>query len=70
MMTLLFFILFFAVFGKILGLAFRATWGLMKILLYVVFLPLILVGMVIGGLVYIALPILLSVGLVGLVVNA
>ena len=70
MMTILFFILFFAVFGKILGLAFRATWGFMKILLFVVFLPLILVGMVVGGLVYIALPILLIVGLVGLVVNA
>ena len=70
MITILFYILFFMVFGKMIGFAFRATWGLLKVLLFIVFLPLILVGMVVGGLVYIALPILLIVGLVSLIANA
>ena len=66
-MTFLFFLLFLMVFGKMIGLAFRATWGLFKVLMYIVFLPLILVGMVFGGLLYLAFPILLIVGIVSLV---
>ena len=70
MFTILFFVFFFMIFGKMIGFAFRATWGLMKILLYIVFLPLILVGMVIGGLVYLAFPVLIVVGIVSLLKNA
>lgn len=66
-MTFLFFLLFLMVFGKMIGFAFRATWGLFKVLMYIVFLPLILVGMVFGGLIYLAFPILLIVGIVSLV---
>ncbi|WP_028242549.1 hypothetical protein [Pseudobutyrivibrio ruminis] len=66
-MTFLFFLLFLIVFGKMIGFAFRATWGLFKVLMYIVFLPLILVGMVFGGLLYLAFPILLIVGIVSLV---
>ena len=70
MMTCLFFILFFALFGRLVGFAFRATWGLFKVLLYIVFFPLILVCLVFGGLLYIAFPLLIIVGLVSLVANA
>ena len=70
MMTILFFILFFMIFGKLVGFAFRAIWGIMKVMLYIVFLPVILVGMVMGGLIYIALPILLIVGLLSLLKTA
>lgn len=70
MLSLLFFILFFAVFGKMIGFAFRATWGLLKVLLVIVFLPLILVGLVFGGLLYIAFPILIIVGIISLITNA
>ena len=69
-MSLLFTIFFFMIFGKMIGFAFRATWGIFKVLMYLVFLPLILVAMVFGGLVYIALPILLVVGLASLFVKA
>ncbi len=69
-MTILFFILFFAVFGKMIGFAFRATWSLFKVLMFIVFLPLILVGFVFGGLLYIAFPILIVVGIVSLISNA
>ena len=70
MMTILFFILFFMIFGKLIGFALKATWGIMKVMFYIVFLPVILVGMVAGGLVYIALPILLVVGLLSLLQTA
>jgi hypothetical protein len=65
-MTVLFFILFFMIFGKLIGFAFKTTWSIMKVMLYIVFLPLILVGMVFKGLVFVALPILLVVGLISL----
>ncbi len=66
MMTLLFMILFFGIFGKLIGFAFRASWNIMKVMLYIVFLPAILMIMLFGGLIYIALPILVIVGLVSL----
>ncbi|SEB02396.1 hypothetical protein SAMN02910384_03101 [Pseudobutyrivibrio sp. ACV-2] len=69
-MTILFYILFFAVFGRMIGFAFRATWSLFKVLMFIVFLPLILVGFVFGGLLYIAFPILIVVGIVSLISNA
>jgi hypothetical protein len=70
MITFLFFILFFATFGKLIGFAFRTTWGLFKILMYIIFLPLMLLALVFGGLMYIAFPVLLIVGLVSLVARA
>ena len=42
MLTLLFIILMFGIFGKMIGLAFRATWGITKICFRLVFLPLVL----------------------------
>ena len=54
------------VFGKLIGFAIRAAWGISKVLVTLVFLPLILIGLVLGGLIYLALPILLVVGLVTL----
>ena len=59
-----------AVFGKLIGLAFKATWKITKVLFTIVFLPVILIGMVVGGLVYIALPILIVIGIVALIDRA
>ena len=69
-MTFLFFILFLMVFGKMIGLAFRATWGIFKIMAYIVFLPVILLALVFTGFLYLALPILIVVGLVSLFTTA
>ncbi len=69
-MTILFFLLLLVVVGRLFGFALRASWGIFKIFLYIIFLPLILVGMVLSGFVYLALPILLIVGLVGLLTHA
>lgn len=66
MLTLIFFILMIVVFGKLLGIAVRAAWGISKIVCSVVLLPLFLVGLVIKGLIEIALPVLLIVGIVSM----
>lgn len=66
MLTLLFTILMFVIFGKLLIFAIKATWGITKILFTIVFLPLILVGLVAAGLLSLAFPLLLIVGVVSL----
>lgn len=58
--------LFFAVFGKLLMFGIKAAWGISKFLLTIVLLPVILIGLVVGGLIYLAFPILIVVGIVGL----
>lgn len=63
MLTLLFMVLMIVVFGKLLIFALKASWGIAKVLLTIVFLPLVLVCLVLAGLVYVAVPILLVVGL-------
>ena len=64
MLSLLFTILTIMVFVRLLGFAIRATWGITKVLVTFVFFPLILIGLVLGGLIYLALPILVIVGLI------
>ena len=66
MLSLLFIVFFFMIFGRMIGFAFKATWGVFKIVTFLVFLPLILIGLVVGGLISIAFPILLVVGAVNL----
>ena len=67
MLSLLFTICMILIFGKLFIFGVKAAWGISKLLLTVVFLPLILIGMVIGGLMSIAFPILIIVGIVALV---
>lgn len=67
MLTLLFTILMLVVFGKLLVFSVRASWGIAKILLTVVFLPVIFIVMAFAGLMVLALPLLLIIGAVILV---
>ena len=67
MLNLLFTILMIMIFGKILFFALRATWGITKILFSVVILPFVLVFLVLQGLIFIALPVLVIIGLISLV---
>lgn len=67
MLTFIFTILMLVVFGKLLIFAIKAAWGITKILLYIVFLPLILIGLAVAGLIYIAIPVLIVVGIISLV---
>lgn len=64
MLTLIFLILLFGIFGKILGLSIRAAWGITKVLFSLIFLPVFLIVLLIGGLLYIAFPLLLIIGIV------
>ena len=67
MLTALFIILMFAVFGKMIIFAFKASWGILKVLLTIVIFPLFLIGLFFSGLVYIALILLLIAGIVSVV---
>ncbi len=69
MLTLLFFVLLFSVFGKVIGLAFRATWGIAKVFFSLIFLPVFLILLVGAGFIYLAIPILLVVGFLSLVAD-
>ncbi len=69
-MSLLFIIFFFMIFGWIIGFAFRTGWRIIRVMFGLVFLPLILVALVFRGLVLIALPVLLVVGLLSLMNRA
>lgn len=66
MFTLLFLICMLGIFGKLLVFGLRVAWGVSKLLLTVVFFPVILIGMVFAGLIYLAFPILIIVGIVTL----
>ena len=63
-------IMFFAVFGKLLGFAFKVGWGMLKIAAYLIFLPAIVLMLIFGGLFYVALPILIVAGIAGMAARA
>ncbi|MBQ8815942.1 MAG: hypothetical protein IJZ84_01510 [Lachnospiraceae bacterium] len=64
MLGFIFTILLFVVFGKILLFSIKATWSIAKIVVSVVLLPLFLVGLVLSGLIAVALPVLVVVGII------
>ena len=66
MLTLLFLICMLGIFGKLLIFGLRAAWGVSRLLLTVVFFQVILIGMVFVGLIHLAFPILIIVGIVAM----
>ena len=70
MLTLFFTICMIVVFGKIALLALKEAWGLTKIFVTLIFLPIILIGMVFKGLIVIAIPALIIFGVVALLTSA
>ena len=64
MLTALFIILMF---GKLILFAFKASWGILKVLLTIIIFPLFLIGLFVSGLVYIALILLVIAGIVSVV---
>lgn len=63
MFTTVCIILMIVVFGKLGLFAFKAAWGLTKVLLSLVFLPVILIGLILSGFFVVAIPVLVIVGL-------
>ena len=68
MLSILFSILMILVFGKILLFAIKAAWGVAKIITALIFLPVILIALVMSGLIFVALPILILIGILAFVI--
>ncbi len=70
MLTFIFtiFLIVFIVKCFIFGL--KVSWGILKFLCWVIFFPVILIGMAVGGLLFVALPILLIAGIIVLIASA
>lgn len=69
MLEILFAICMIWVFGKLFFFGLRAAWGLTKLLVVVLFLPVILIGLVLGGLISIAFPIVIVIGIISLIAS-
>ena len=67
MLSLLFVICMIWFIGKFFIFGVKASWEILKLLCTVVFFPVILIGMVVGGLIYIALPLLIIGGIIALI---
>ena len=70
MLTLISVLLFLAVFGRLMLFAIKLGWGILKFVGFLVFLPAIILGLIITGVVSIAIPALIVIGLVSLTVTA
>jgi hypothetical protein len=66
MLTIIFAICLIGFIGRCIVFGLRASWGILKFLCYVIFFPVILIGLAAGGLVYLALPILIVGGIIAL----
>ena len=66
MLTIIFLLLMIVVFGKLIWFAIRAAWGITKVLFSIVCLPIVLIVLALSGLMVVALPILIIVGLAAL----
>lgn len=64
--TYLFYVLFALIFGRLIYFAIRLAWGFMRVLLTLVFLPAIIIAILLAGLTWLALPILVIVGIISL----
>ncbi|MBQ1384011.1 MAG: hypothetical protein II499_10000 [Firmicutes bacterium] len=54
------------VFGRLLAFSVRFAWGIGRVLVTLLFMPLLLIGLAVRGLMYIAIPVLILVGISGL----
>lgn len=69
MLSLIFVICMIGFIWKLFVFGLKASWGIMKLLCTVVFFPVILIGMVLGGLLYIAFPLLIIGGIIAFVTS-
>ncbi len=67
MLTLVFIVAMIWVSWKMLVMGIKAAWGLAKILCTVLLLPFFLIGLVMVGMIYLAIPILIVVGIVAII---
>ncbi len=70
MLTFIALILFVAVFGRLLLFAIKLGWGIIKFVGFLVFLPAIILGLILTGIVSVAIPAMLVIGLISLAATA
>ncbi|MCQ2509774.1 MAG: hypothetical protein MJ116_04860 [Lachnospiraceae bacterium] len=63
MLTMIFLLAMLFVFGKILVFGIRVSWGIVRMLFSVVFLPIVLFAMILSGLLSFAIPILVLIAI-------
>ena len=68
MLSFVFVVLMFVVFGKMLKFAIKATWGIAKIVVSLILLPFVLLGLALSGLIMFALLILIIIGVIAFIV--
>lgn len=66
-MVTVFSILLLVGFAQIVRLIFKMSWGVIKALFFIVFLPIAIICLLVFGIVYLAIPVLLIVGAAALV---
>lgn len=69
MFNLIFAILMMAVFGEFIWIAGRLAWGLWKIVMSIIFFPILMVILALSGLIMLAIPILIVVGIIAVVLT-
>ena len=69
-MITLFVILMFMFFGKMIIFGIKAAWGFGKFVIGLILLPILIVGVIAAGLIYLALPLLVIAGVILLVRKA
>lgn len=67
MLTILFCLALVWLIWKMVLLGLKLTWGIAKFICVVLLLPVLLIGLVFAGLIYIAIPVLVIAGIVVLV---
>ncbi len=70
MLTIICFILFLMVLFKLIGIAFKVGWGILKIAVFFVCFPVVVLALIFGGLVVLALPVILIAGAIGMAAGA
>lgn len=69
MLEVLFAVFMLIVFGKLFFLGLRAAWGITKFFVTIVLFPVILVGLLLGGLFYLAIPFLIVAGIIAFAIR-
>ena len=59
-------IFLFGIIWKLFFFGLRAAWGISKFILTIVFFPVVLIGMLLVGLIHLAVPLLLIFGIVAM----
>ena len=70
MLEIIFSVLVLLFVFRVIRIAVRATWGLFKVLLFIVFFPGLLISLAFAGMIILALPLLLIGGTIALLTPA